>query len=141
MNFKPKSEKELAEMNLLPIAEYDFQVIEAKDAISKGGNQMIALKHCVWAPDGSERHIYDYLLEAMAQKLNGFCKATGLTAHYEAGTLAAQDCLGKAGRLKIGIEKREGYPDKNTVKAYVIPKAGDAIAAKSEEVGDPETPF
>ena len=42
MRFTPKTEEQIHEENLFPEGEYDFQCIEANDAVSKSGNEMIA---------------------------------------------------------------------------------------------------
>lgn len=132
MRFQPKTDKELAVMNLLPEGEYDFEVFEASDAVSTNSNEMIKLKLKVWAPDGSERHVYDYLLEAMAHKLRHFAVCVGLDVEYVNGTLKAVQCVGRVGRVKLIIQKDKtgAYPDKNAVKDYVVK---EKIAAKAVE--------
>lgn len=123
MRFQPKSDREIAENNLLPKGEYDYEVIEAKEARSKSGNEMIALKVRVFHGE-SERTMNDYLLDSMPGKLKHFCVQNGLQRQYDGGTLCADDCSGRTGRAFVGIEKdRAGnYPDKNKIVDYVVPK-------------------
>lgn len=120
MNFAPKTEEEIKKDALLPAGDYDFEVIEAADKISKtSGNPMIALKLNVYSGDGGTRHVYDYLMEQMAYKLRHFCQFTGLIEKYQAGTLTAQDCLGRVGRVSLRQKIQDGYDPKNEVKDYV----------------------
>jgi hypothetical protein len=120
MRFTPKTEQEIQQALLLPDGEYDFEVISALDKQSKSGNDMIELKLRVFH-EQSERFITDYLMEAMAFKLRHFCGAAGLMDEYESGALAAGMCVGKAGRVKLIIQKDKtgAYPDKNSVRDYV----------------------
>jgi len=124
MTFQPRSEKEISEARLAPEGEYDFQVLEAQDTTSKSGNAMIKLKLGVFSGEAMRWHIFDYLVPQMEAKLRHFCDSVGLLAQYEAGTLSADYCRGRAGRCKLVIEEGEGsYPDKNVVKDYVLRKA------------------
>lgn len=122
MNFKPKTEKELEESRLLPESEYPFEVIEASDATSKGGNPMIKMKLNVYGKDRSA-HIYDYISDAfMEHKLRHFCFAVGLGSAYEAGTLTARQCLNRQGYATISLEDgKDGFRAKNVIFDYVVP--------------------
>jgi hypothetical protein len=118
--FTPKSEKELNA--LAEPGDYDFEVLKAEDQTSKSGNPMIYLKLGIYNGDAMRWHISDYLVAAMEAKLRHFADTTGLLARYESGQLAAQDCVGRAGRVRLGIEQdKEGkYPDKSVVKDYCV---------------------
>ncbi len=136
MQFKPKTEKELAEAGLLQPGKYPFEVIEAKDTISKAsGNDMIALKLRVF--DGARQQIInDYLLESVAHKLRHACDVMGLLEDYNSGELKADSLVGKSGWVKIAIKKDKTgqYNDSNEVKDYVAEKdekAESHIKAKS----------
>lgn len=152
MNFQPKTEEELQAEAVMPGGEYDFEVIEAADTISKrSGNDMITAKLKVFAPDGSFRTVTDYLMEKMAWKLRHFCEATGLMDKYDAGTLAARNCEGRAGRviLQVDPERKsedgtKTYSPKNSVKDYVASAGGTRranVPAMSDDMEDSEIPF
>lgn len=132
MKFTPKTEQELQSMSLFEPGIYSFQVVEASDQVAKSGNDMIKLKLKVNDGSGKEKHIFDYVLEAMAFKLRHFCEATGLAEKYESGELKAFDCPGRTGKLELSFEpgkqKPEGgyYPDKNSVKDYLKADEGDS---------------
>ena len=121
MNFKPKTEKELEQSRLLPDCDAPFEVIEASDATSKGGNPMIKLKLNVFGKD-RQVHIFDYISDAfMEHKLRHFCFCVGLGAVYESGTLTARQCLGRQGYAHIVLEDgKDGFRDKNVIFDYIV---------------------
>lgn len=131
MRFTPKSEKEIAEANLLPEGEYPFEISTGADKISKSGNEMIELWVRIYKPDGQFNQVADYLLESMAYKLRHAAEACGLLDKYEAGSIVGTDFIGKTGMLKLGITKDKNgqYPDKNGIKDYIVPKDGEAKVA------------
>lgn len=128
MRYTPKSEKEIAEERLLPEGEYPYQISGAIEKTSKSGNDMIELTVRVFKPDGSFVLVTDYLLESLAYKLRHAAVACGLEKIYDAGTLTADNFIGKEGMLKLGIQKDKNgqYPDRNSVKDYIVPKDGEA---------------
>jgi len=120
MNFTPKTEDQLARERLLSAGEYPFSIMEAQDTTSKAGNDMIKVKLRIFADDGSERHVYDYLLESMGEKLLAFCKSVGLEDEYMTGSLRADMCDGREGFVKLEIEPAsKGFNSKNSVATYV----------------------
>lgn len=125
MNFQPKSEteiqKEEEQWALWPRGQYDFEVLEYSDEVSKAsGADMIKLRLKVYHPDGGTRTIFDYLMPAMAAKLRHACDCMGLTAQYESGSLEAADFDGGSGKLILYIKKGTGgYADQNAVADYV----------------------
>lgn len=132
-SFRPKTDKELAAENLLPIDPiYDFEVMGAELTRSKSsGNEMIALKVGVFTETGACRFVNDNLVftEKAMFKVSQFCKATGLYERYKAGNLDAEDCKGRTGKLKLGIEPEGEFPAKNKVASYIIPKPANGEAA------------
>lgn len=141
MKFTPKTEKEIAEENLWQPGEYSFEVLEAADKTSKSGNEMIELKLKVYADDGGYIFLNDYLLESMAYKLRHAADACGILEQYNAGSLVAADFAGKAGRVKLVIQKSKDpqYSDKNAVKDYVKSSAETKASAPVNGVAQ-ETP-
>lgn len=142
MKFKPCSEKEIAEANLIPVGTYPFEVMEAEDKLSKAGNDMIQVELRVFMPDGRERGVLDWLMEKVAYKLFHFCTYSGLATEYGNGTLKAADCVGKTGYCSIGVQedKTGQYPPRNNVKDYVRPEAlrPGAMAPKAAAPAAPE---
>ena len=134
------TDQEIAAQDLVPAGQYQFEVLEASEQISKTGNPMIKLKLKIWTNDGKERVIFDYILAAFARKLKHFCIATHQQDKYDQGNLQASDCIFKMGKLDLGIEVGKPnpngglYPDKNTVLDYVIETAAAPQANAAQEV-------
>jgi len=141
MKFAPKSESELARAALLPAGEYDFEVMLAEDTKSKtSGADMIKIKLGIYEGDKITRHVFDYLLPSMEAKLRHFCDSVGLLKEYEAGTLTADACKGRAGKVKLVVDEKDpAYPPKNTVRDYVVRKAKPI--GKVDEAQDDDIPF
>lgn len=133
MKFEPKTDKEIAESNLLPAGTYPFQISGAIDDISKSsGLEMIVLTVRVFKQDGNFNLVTDYLSSSpkAAFKLNNICKAVGLKEKYESGTLDATDFIGKQGMLDLVIKPGDGkYSDQNSVKSYLMPKEDNPLRA------------
>lgn len=143
----PLSDKDLKQGDLIPKGIYNFQVINAEEAISKSGNDMIKLQIKIWMEDGRERIVFDYLLEALEYKLGHFAEVTGLMDQYNSKLLTAHDCLNKTGSLKIGVQSDKNgiYPDKNAVIDYISdldhkPSALNPLPKKENDLND-DLPF
>lgn len=127
MKFIPKSEDDLVRESLLEPGEYPFRVIDAVDATSKNGNEMIKLKLEVFGKNGDTAHVFDYLLEKMAFKLRHFAESAGMLDKYERGEFSAMDCMEKQGYVSLDIEPASnGYSAKNAVKDYANKPLRDA---------------
>lgn len=149
MKFTPKSENEIASENLIQPGTYDFEIVDAENALSKNNNEMVKLKLHVFDDNGNARIVFDYLLESMAYKLRHAADACRLLDKYETGHLIAEDFKGKTGKLKLAIQKSKDplYADKNVVADYVKREsaADSAPQAKPEKQVaadlDDEIPF
>jgi len=138
MNFKPRSEQEIAESQLFPKGVYDFEIVAAFDKLSKSsGRPMIELKVKVLDAKRGIRVVTDYLLEQRAMKLRHAAEACGLLGEYETGELSGRDFLNKQGKLKLAIEKdrTHRFPDKNVVTDYVTGNAGEDAPSRSKAFG------
>lgn len=136
MNFTPKTEKQIQEENLIEKGEYSFEVIEAKEKTSKGGNAMMELKLEIFSNESeSSRIIFDYLLEKLAYKLRHFCSATGLIKKYEDGTLTADDCVGKSGTCKIVVQENKvgAFPPRNAIADYVVKGESNIVKMSKDD--------
>jgi hypothetical protein len=135
MNFKPKTEEQLKAERLIADGVYPFEVMEAKDACSKAGNDMIALNLCIFLEDGSTRNLTDFLMEKMMYKLLHFCRETGLGGLYESGNLTPDDCTGKTGWVKIKTQQRKDTGENQNSVADYVPKPGDTFAPSPSKSG------
>jgi hypothetical protein len=123
MKTTPRSETEArkaARPVLLRTGWHDGEFREAAERQSKRGNDMIEVVVAVREGDGNEREFRDYLTDAGmgALKLRHACMAVGVLDKYEAGEIGAADFPGHACRVKLGVEKKRGYPDRNVIEDY-----------------------
>lgn len=154
MQFKPKTDKELLEMNLWPDGVYSFEILDkvtlggksyfTEERLSKKNNEMIQLVLRVYDERGGFITVRDYLMESMPHKLKHAAQALGLEDKYDLGILMATDFVGKNGKLELKIEKSKdmNYPDRNVVKDYVVAplRRGSAQAALDAPLDD-DVPF
>lgn len=144
MKFAPKTQEQIADEKLLPEGIYPFEVLQADDAVSSKGNEMIKLKLSVSDENGRDWTLYDYLLEQMPEKILMFAEVTGNAERYAAGQLDAEDCDGKTGYLLLGKQAAKGgYGPKNTVKNYVPepPEAKQVARPVRVAVAEEDVPF
>jgi len=145
MKFKPKTEQELKEINLISPGFYQFEVISSEDKLSQKNSEMIKLKIKIWDSSNCERIIDDYLIDALAFKVRHFCETTGLLEKYESGELLASDCMYKSGKLELinqkGRENPKGgmYADSNSVKDYIFET--EEAKADFKKLIDSDVPF
>ncbi len=120
MNFKPQSERQLAEAMLLPTGIYDFEVLHGTDKNSKSsGKPMIELKLKI-TQNGMARLVTDYLLAETPRKLKHAAECMGLTTKYLTGSLTAADFRGRRGKLKLSTQTaKDGFAAKNVVSDYI----------------------
>ncbi len=131
---KPLTDKQLKDGDLVPKGTYDFMVVDALEKVSKKGAEMIELKLRIWLPDGRERIVFDYLLEALEYKVGHFAETVGMFEQYQRGDLHAFDCIGKSGQLKltIQVDKTGQYGDKNSVVDYLPTDEANAKAMEAK---------
>ena len=148
MNFKPKSDQELARDSLLEKGDYGFTVLEAEDKVSKNGNEMIEMKLEIFTDNGGSRVLFDWLMEKVPYKLKHFCDAVGLSDKYNAGTLKAIDCEGKSGTCAIIIKEDPSgqYQPKNSVRDYLVRSREETPAVSKStsnrnDLEDDDIPF
>jgi hypothetical protein len=124
MRFNPVSEEDAA--GVLPKGEYAAVVSKATEKTSKAsGNPMIELDLTVYAKDGKEKFVRDWLVctDGGQAKIQRFCKAINQWNTYQAGELSAATCEGANVIVKLGVEEGDGeYPPKNSVRDYFSPK-------------------
>jgi hypothetical protein len=122
MKFTPKSEEEISAANLVAAGDYDFEVADAKEETSKGGNDMVKLKLNIEGEEGRRHVVFDYLVgtEASMFKVRGFAETTGMLPQYDRGDMDPSEMIGRTGRATIAIDdKNKAYAPKNVVRAYL----------------------
>lgn len=147
MRFTPKSEEELQIGSLVEDGTYAYQVIDAKESISKAGHDMIEMKLIIWDKEGREHMLFDYLLEAMGYKLRHFCESHGMLDKYNSGQLSASDCRDKQGKVDVIVQAGKAnpnggvYPARNSVKDYVVGDISEPVKPTVKEDFDTDLPF
>lgn len=143
MNFEPKSEQELEEAMLLPDGDYPFEVSNAEDKTSKGGNEMIAIQLTVFDEQGRGTFLRDWLVAKdeplCLQKILQFCYATGLGDQYQSGNLTSDSCYGATGRCTVRQRTSTDYGTQNVVSGYLKPGSDSTNQERNEE--DDPVPF
>lgn len=134
MKFTPKTDDELATENLLQPGDYDFEISDAEETVSKAGNSMIKMKVKVFDQLGSYRIVFDYLMESVAFKLKHAAKSCGLSEAYDNGELEAYDFINRSGKCKIIIQKDKSgqYPDRNGIADYLVDEAKKTVAVAAK---------
>lgn len=146
LTFNPKTEDEIKLELLIEEGIYQFEVIQSESRTSKAGNPMIHLLLKVWDNSGKSALLHDYLLTSPSQmlfKLRHFCFAVGLGTEWESGSLTAENCMGKCGKAKVGIETDPSgkYGPKNRINDYVSKEVPvDGIPVVGDELND-DIPF
>ena len=122
MKTTPLTEAEaqrVSSRKLLPAGWHDARITEAIERVSKRGNDTIEITGVVTDAEGNERTLRDWLTNTAlgAAKLRHAAEAVGALAKYEAGELDQSDFPGPV-RVKLGIEKKRGSPDRYVILDY-----------------------
>ena len=112
--------KRASSRTLLKAGWYPARIKDAVDKVAKSGRDMIEQTVVVGAGDGNERELRDWLTDSDmgAAKLRNCCKAVGALNRYEAGEISQDDFPGHDVQVKLAIEKKRGFPDRNVVEDY-----------------------
>lgn len=133
--FKSLNEEEIKALNIMQPGKYNFEVIKAKEKLSKSGNPRLELQLQVWDSHGKIHIVFDSFTDhpKMMYKIKHFCEATGLINKYSSNCLEEIDCEGKRGVADIIIQKgqpKDGgfYPDRNAIRDYIVGDVGTLVA-------------
>lgn len=124
MKVTPRSQEEARRVSSRELIKPGWRtstIEEATETLSRGGNPMIALRHLVQLPDGSEQELLDWLLNvpALAAKFRAAVVAVDALNQYEQGEVTPEAFGGRTVSILVGIEKRgRGQPDRNYVVSY-----------------------
>ena len=145
MRFQPETEEELKAKRLFKDGIYPFAVMKAEEAISqKSGNEMLKLEIAVYGEGERRINVYEYLMPSMPEKLEQFCRMTGLTEKYLSGELQAYDVDNKQGYCFLKTQPaKDGYGPKNVISYYCPAPGGAGPAPKKPLIddADQEIPF
>jgi hypothetical protein len=109
--------------------DYQVEVIDAVETVSKTGHEMIELKLRTSA--GS--YLYDFLvfIPNAFWKIDSFRAATGeQVSPEEEVEITGDDLIGRSGKARLSVEEYNGKK-RNKVIAWLPPKPGETPAPKS----------
>ena len=125
MLVKPRSEaeaqrEEAARRKAWKVGLYSATCLSASERPSKRGNDMIETVWAVtqWRRKCASSAIISQTRLCQALKLRHCCEATDCLAQYEAGEVHAEMFIDREATVQLGIEKRRGYPERNTILDY-----------------------
>lgn len=119
MQYNPK---EAEQGNNLQLADgiYDAECIDAKDDVSKAGNDMLVLNWRVFSGEQSVR-VRDYIVSTAQWKLKQAMQACGMATDTEK-EVVSDDFVGKS--AKVSVVKDGEY---NKIKAYIAAPVKEEI--------------
>jgi len=157
MQFDPSSVKEY-ERKIIAKGNYDFEVFDAENTVYEHDGEsyeQIRLSLRVFYDDGSlifSAWVGYCNTGRKMGLLKAFCKSVGMDEQWESGEISPDDCIGKAGIVKIGIwdgknsinwfiesENKEKTNPKKALKAKT--KAKEFYNAVDEEADGDDIPF
>ncbi len=131
---RSKSElQKAAQPSLLRSGWYDGEFSEVIEFVSQRENDTFAAQVVIRLEDGTTRTLRDYLVDVGRGGLKFYNAAvsSGVGAKYEAKQeISPYDFVGKAVRVKIAIEKKRGFPDRNIIEDYAAP-ASEIVKLRS----------
>jgi hypothetical protein len=117
--------------------DYEVEVVDAVESLSKSGREMIELK----LKTSAGSYLYDFLvfIPNAFWKIDSFRAATGEHVTPDEETeITADDLIGRTGTVRLTIEEYNGKK-RNKVVAWLTPKPGRMPGAKSTPAAKPAT--
>ena len=134
MEFKAED----ARTGILPVGEYNFEVVTAEDTVSKfnDGEEQIQLNLRIYHGGGGVFLNQWLSSPSKSWKIRQFAYAVGLVKQYDAEVLMAADCLDKAGKLKLGQYEDKTGTMRNSVFKYLETDSFGFIKTSTDDVKD-----
>ena len=138
MSFEYNPKEVKSEYALLANGEYECEIVDAEETVSKAGNDMIKLVLCIYGNDGEQVRVYDYIVNPNTiYKLKSICRCCGIEFD---GILDEQLLIGRRMRVLTKIEPErtvEGktYAERNSIVKYV-----SGLGKKPTDIDPPVVP-
>lgn len=131
MKTSGKSEEELrkaARPKKFPTGWHDGEIEDAQETTSQNNNDMFRCTVSFFDRDGEKWSLTTFLLDTpkTGLVLRHACAARGVLEKFEAGAVEASDLPGPC-RVKVGIEKRKGWPDRLKVEDFAPPSSSSVV--------------
>jgi len=129
---------------VLPSGDYEIEIKNVLEKVSKAGNDMLELSICVYGNDGVESKVFDYIVNpATIYKLKSICRCVGF--EFE-GTIDEQLLIGKRMLANVSVRPpKDGYAERNEIKRYLSGMTEASSTATSEDLAvtpsDDDIPF
>jgi len=118
--------------------DYEVEIVDAVETLSKSGHEMIELK----LKTSAGSYLYDFLvfIPNAYWKIDSFRAATGEAVTPDEETeISADDLVGRTGTARLVIEEYNGKK-RNKVVAWLTPKP-ERTPAKVAPIAKPATQF
>jgi hypothetical protein len=111
---------------------YDGDIEDVAEDISKNNNEMFKGTAAFFDAAGEKWTLTFYLTDTPKGGLilRHACAARGVLEKFEAGSVEASDLPGPV-RVKVGIEKRKGWPDRLIVEDFAARAASSVVNFRS----------
>ena len=147
MNFNRKryeKEQEDKSFDLLPPGDYDFEIKDAKHKVSDSTGS-IYWQFMLRCTDGTHTaNVFDNILERENFEWKWGQLFDSIGEDLE-DTADAENLIGEVGRVRIQIETKPGYDDRNTVKRYLkkakVPELVNEKKSSRSKKTDDDLPF
>ena len=138
MSFEYNPKEVKSEYALLANGEYECEIVDAEETVSKAGNDMLKLVICIYGNDGEQVRVYDYIVSpSTIYKLKSICRCCEIEFD---GILDEQLLIGRRMRVLTKIEPErtvEGktYAERNSIVKYV-----SGLGKKPTDIDPPVVP-
>jgi hypothetical protein len=113
---------------------YPSHIETAREKVSNAGNDCFELTHLVRNAAADERSIRDWpnATNRGLLKLRHAIEAVGCLEKYNAGEeITAEDFAGADVEVKLAIEKKRGFPDRNIIEDYRAASSSSVVPLRS----------
>jgi len=128
---------------VFPAGEYDAELLECQEKVSKADNPMYELKWRIFGDNGQNMQLTSYIaFPKMTFQLKRLAQARGKLKEFEKNKFNPADFIGSSVRLVLKVEKPKvtGLDEKNAVAGY-LPIDGEKPKLPDNPVVDSDIPF
>lgn len=120
-----------------PDGDYDAELKKVEEKTSKtSGNPMEVWTIAVFNADGDERSVTEYVVfPAAVFKVKQLAAAMGRKPEFDSAQFHAKNYIGAGFKVKLAIDKQDGFDDKNKIAKYY--EAVDQAGIPAKRQGSP----